>query len=175
MQTARIAAAALALAALASCAPRQQRPEPEPQPQQRPEPVRPAPEPEPAPADWRDAPLTPGDWSYAGSGTGASASYGPAGEAGFIVRCTAAGQISFARRAAAGAANALTLRTTSGARSFAARSEGGALVATLPASDPFLDALVFSRGRFTVEAAGLPTLILPAWPEPARVIEECRS
>jgi hypothetical protein len=140
----------------------------------RPVPV-PQPETPPAPADWRDAPLSPGEWSYAGGGAGASASFGPVGDAGFIVHCDGARRITLARRAAAGTATALTLRTTGGVRSFAARSEGGALVATLSASDPFLDALVFSRGRFTVEAAGLPTLILPAWPEPARVIEECRG
>jgi hypothetical protein len=44
----------------------------------------------------------------------------------------------------------------------------------LAATDPLLDAIAFSRGRFAVEAPGLPTLILPTWPEPARVVEECR-
>jgi hypothetical protein len=45
----------------------------------------------------------------------------------------------------------------------------------LPASDPFLDQIVFSRGRFAVEAQGQARLILPTWPEPARVVEECRG
>ena len=27
----------------------------------------------------------------------------------------------------------------------------------------------------TVDAQGLQTLVIPAWPEPARVIEDCRS
>ena len=47
--------------------------------------------------------------------------------------------------------------------------------ATLSAGDPILDAMVFSRGRFTVEAPGLPMLVLPTWPAPARVIEDCRG
>jgi len=44
----------------------------------------------------------------------------------------------------------------------------------LSARDPLLDAIAFSRGRFALEAAGLETLYLPAWPELSRVIEDCR-
>jgi hypothetical protein len=35
--------------------------------------------------------------------------------------------------------------------------------------------MAFSRGRFMVEAQGMATLVLPAWPEPARVVEDCRG
>ncbi|MDG2003332.1 MAG: hypothetical protein P8J20_08375 [Novosphingobium sp.] len=48
------------------------------------------------------------------------------------------------------------------------------IAVTLPASDPLLDAMAFSRGRFAVETAGLPTLYVPSWPEVSRVIEDCR-
>jgi len=37
-----------------------------------------------------------------------------------------------------------------------------------------LDAIAFSRGRFSVEAAGTARLVIPAWPEAARVVEACR-
>jgi hypothetical protein len=47
--------------------------------------------------------------------------------------------------------------------------------ASLNALDSLLDSIVFSRGRFTVEVPGLPMLVIPTWPEPARVVEECRS
>ena len=47
--------------------------------------------------------------------------------------------------------------------------------ATLPATDPLLDAIAFSRGRFAVEVAGAPRLIVPAWPETARAVEDCRK
>ena len=108
-------------------------------------------------ADWRDQPLTPGDWSYA------------AGEArfgDFSLRCDAARrQVTVSR---AGASGSLLLRTTYGERALPAG-------AALPAADPLLDEIAFSRGRFSVEAAGLATLILPAWPEPARVVEDCRG
>jgi hypothetical protein len=55
-----------------------------------------------------------------------------------------------------------------------ARSPAGWLVVVLTARDPLLDAMAFSRGRFALEAAGLETLYLPAWPELSRVIEDCR-
>jgi hypothetical protein len=45
----------------------------------------------------------------------------------------------------------------------------------LPAYDPLLDALTFSRGRIAVYVAGNPALVLPAWPEIARVVEDCRG
>ena len=60
----------------------------------------------------------------------------------------------------------MTLVTTYGRR---------ALAAELPSDDPLLDEMAFSRGRFTVEAEGLEPLILPAWPEPARVVDDCRA
>jgi hypothetical protein len=44
----------------------------------------------------------------------------------------------------------------------------------VPAYDPLLDALAFSRGRIAVYIADKPALVVPAWPEVARVIEDCR-
>jgi hypothetical protein len=45
----------------------------------------------------------------------------------------------------------------------------------LPASDPLLEQMAFSRGRFLVTVEGGPSLVVPAWPELARVIEDCRG
>jgi hypothetical protein len=50
----------------------------------------------------------------------------------------------------------------------------GRLTATLSAYDPFLDAIAFSRGRIAVSVTGQPALILPAWADAARVVEDCR-
>ena len=44
----------------------------------------------------------------------------------------------------------------------------------VPAYDPLLDALAFSHGRLAIYVADKPALVLPAWPEIARVIEDCR-
>lgn len=48
------------------------------------------------------------------------------------------------------------------------------ITVTFGANDPLLDAMAFSRGRFSLETAGLPTLYVPSWPEISRVIEDCR-
>jgi hypothetical protein len=108
---------------------------------------------------WRDEPLTPGDWSY-------DAGAGEARYPGFSLRCDSGRrQIAMSR---AGASGPLKLRTTYGERLVPAG-------AAVPVDDPLLDEIAFSRGRFTVEAQGVATLIMPAWPEPARVIEDCRG
>lgn len=170
MKAAAIGGAAAALL-LAGCA---SNPAPAPAPRigpPAPAPVEPTPPPAasapPAPAGWEDQPLSPGDWRFV-AGPPAAAEYGE-GPASFALRCDPALRRILLTRA--GAAAALTIRTTFSSREFGLAPEGGA---ALPASDPFLDAIVFSRGRFAVEAAGQPPLILPTWPEPARVIEECR-
>lgn len=71
----------------------------------------------------------------------------------------------------------MTIRTTFGARALPAgavdRTAGAS--ANLPVNDNLLDNMAFSRGRFTVEMAGAPMLVIPTWPEPARVIEDCRG
>jgi hypothetical protein len=35
--------------------------------------------------------------------------------------------------------------------------------------------MAFSRGRFLVTVEGGASLVVPAWPELARVIEDCRG
>lgn len=72
----------------------------------------------------------------------------------------------------------MVIRTTGLSRTLPASVQVAPLPyvwASLPANDRFLDQIVFSRGRFTVEVPGLPVLILPSWAEPARVIEDCRG
>ncbi|MGA9582603.1 MAG: hypothetical protein WBR13_11620 [Allosphingosinicella sp.] len=134
-------------------------PERAPSVRQAPPPIVAPPPVETSVGDWRDRPLTPGDWSY--DPGAAEARY-----AGFSLRCDGAGrQVVLSR---AGASGPLRFRTTYGERLLPAG-------AALQAADPLLDEMAFSRGRFMVEAAGLPALILPAWPEPARVVEDCRG
>ena len=155
----------------AACAPR---PEPEaPPPRVDPAP-RPAPTPPPtAPArDWADRPLTAGDWAYDSDASGAHAIFG---NGQFVLRCDRAGRRILLVRQGGQGAGTMTVRTSYGARSLAAAAQAGVgLAAALPASDPLLDQIAFSRGRFSIEVPGSPQLMLPAWPETARVIEDCR-
>jgi hypothetical protein len=126
---------------------------------------KPAPAPVPSQQDSPAPPLTPGDWSYSESPGGSVARFGPAGGEIFSLRCDSGRRRILLNRAGSGAA--LRIGTTYGQSARAAPE--------LAADDPLLDEMAFSRGRFTVEAEGLAPLILPTWPEPARVIDDCRS
>lgn len=178
MKFAYLALAACAMAVLGSCTTK-------PKPQAPPEPVRTAPvqprvqaePPAPAAADWRDLPLTPGAWVYSLEAGGSQALFGPAdSEAAFVVRCDSGSRRVVLQRE--GVTGQIRVRTTAGTRSLPASARTEPLAyssASLAASDALLDEMVFSRGQFTVEAEGLPMLVLPAWPEPARVVEDCRG
>lgn len=164
MKTIRAIAMTGVLVAAASCAPKPT-----------PEPVRPpvrieAPSapliPPPPPAavlGWEDMALTAGEWRF--DEAAPAATYGGV----FTVRCDpATRRVTLART---GAPSSITFRTSYGARTVSSGAGG----VVLSASDALLDQILFSRGRFAVEAEGQTRLILPTWPEPARVVEECRG
>lgn len=146
----------LGLALLDACvAPRQAPPPPAPAPA-----PTPAPAPPPAPApEWRDRAYSPGDWSYAAG----EARFGlPGAEPQLRLRC-ADRQVTVELPGAT--PGPVTIRTSYGDTVRSNLSFG--------ATDPLLDQIAYSRGRFMV-AGGGRELILPAWPEVQRVIEDCR-
>jgi hypothetical protein len=164
--------------AVAACVPRPREQPPAPQPKvQQPLPQPPAPPPPAIP--WEDAQLTPGTWYYNITGATSQALFGPANsEAIFIVRCDRNRREISLSRAGTPGSNVMTVRTSTSARNYyvtAQREPLPYVSAVLPASDRFLDEMAFSRGRFAVENQGLAVLVLPTWPEPARVVEDCRS
>jgi hypothetical protein len=170
-----LAAALLPLAVLAGCAP--------PAAQAPTVTALPAPPVEPpAPvrlgSDWRDWPATPGTWSYRRDARGSLALFGPAGaDAAVTLRCDRAARALYLSRAGS-AATPLTVRTSSVTRTVAVQPTGGTplyVALALAATDPLLDAMAFSRGRFTLEQAGVPPLVVPAWAEIGRTIEDCRD
>lgn len=123
--------------------------------------------------DWRDWPVTPGDWRYRRTATGSVASFGATGAAALLsLSCDPrTRQITMLRP---GTARLLTIRTTSVTRAVPASPVAGGSAAVFAATDPLLDAIGFSRGHFVVEGAGVPMLMLPAWAEVERVTEDCR-
>jgi hypothetical protein len=153
-----------------------------PPPRQQPAPPRttppPAPRPAPLAADWRDWPLTPGTWAYNRDARGSRALFGQGGvDAALVLRCDRAERRIFLSRAGSGS-GPLTIRTTSATRALAVQPTGGTppyVAVALAPSDPLLDAAAFSRGKLTVEQAGAPTLVVPAWAEIGRVVEDCRG
>ncbi len=116
----------------------------------------------------------PGDWSYQAG----IARFGqPGGEVLLSLRCDrAAGAVEIARSGQA-AVTVIVVRAEAMERSVAAgavANQSPAIAARVAANDPLLDAMAFSKGRFAVEVAGLPSLYVPSYPEVTRVIEDCR-
>ncbi len=129
--------------------------------------------------DWRDWPLTPGNWVYRQDARGSIALFGvPGADAELTIRCDRiAGQIYISRKGAAPGNAPVTFRTSSSLRTLAMQPTGATpayMALTLFPRDPLLDAIGYSRGRFVVEQATLPTLVIPAWAETLRVSEDCR-
>jgi hypothetical protein len=125
-----------------------------------------------------DVPQTPGDWRYApGSGGSEARFVGPSGEPVFALRCIRASRLVELVRFGNFAGDAgMTVRSESATRTLAGMPmmDNSGLNAVLPPSDPLLDAVAFSKGRFAIEAPGAATVYLPSWPEVTRVIEDCR-
>jgi hypothetical protein len=138
----------------------------------------PPPPPPPPAGDWRDLPLSQGAWSYGAEPSGSSAKFGAAGAPLLVIRCeTVSRRVHFAVSGAVAGSNTLVITTSYGERSLPlAAVANGPAEATLPAGDPLLDRIAFSRGRVSYGAGPtLPLLMTPAWAEPARVIEDCRG
>lgn len=133
--------------------------------------------PPPLAADWRAWPMTPGTWRYGRDEHGSVAMYGRVNaDAVAVLRCDRANGRVFLSVPGA-TPGTLTVRTSSTARALPVGATGGTpayVAATLAPTDPLLDALAFSRGRFALSLAGGPPLVLPAWAEVGRVVEDCR-
>jgi hypothetical protein len=170
-----VRSAVLAIALVVSgCVSPPASPPPQPVAVPRPVPLPPSPV-VPQSPDWRDWAVTPGDWSYRTDATGSVAAFGRSGGSALLtLRCDRGANIVSLSRPGASAAP-LLVRTTSLARTLTARAADAAqATVALEPRDPLLDAMAFSRGRFLVEQAGATTLVVPAWAEIGRVVEDCR-
>lgn len=124
--------------------------------------------------------MTPGDWRYERDARGSRALFGLPGEqARAVIRCDRApAAVTLSR---VGAAGSLTVRATAATRTLAATAATDApyTLAVLSPTDPLLDAIAFSRGRFVLQLPGErgdgAPLVLPPWAEIGRVIEDCRA
>ena len=118
----------------------------------------------------RGVPTTPGQWNYARTADGSEARFGSL----FAVQCARSARLVTLRRLDASGPTELTIATDLLARTVPASG-------VLGSSDRLLDAIAFSRGRFLVNGGvlaggtGAPRLAIPASPEAARSIEDCRN
>jgi len=131
-----------------------------------------------APAvDFTTTAVARGSWAYQAVPGGSEARFVDAsGTARLVLHCTkATRRVSISHTSSVPAAS-LFVWTSSASRNLQARFEPNAMrvTAELPAHDPLLDAIAFSRGRLAVTMAGGLPLVTPAWPEAARTIEDCR-
>ena len=128
-------------------------------------------------ADFNTARVAPGSWGYQSTAGGSMARFvDTTGTARLVLQCTrATRRVSVSLTSTAPAAS-LSLWTSIASRNLPARFEANAMrvTAELPAYDALLDAIAFSRGRIAVTMPGGVPLVVPAWPEAARTIEDCR-
>lgn len=132
----------------------------------------PAPAPQARSADWRDWPATPGDWRYRRLAGATAAEYGDARAVHVALRCEA-GRLRLVWPAARPGGVRIVTTSADTSRAGVPAPEGGVQL-LFDGRDPLLDAMAFSRGRFVLQAEGAE-LVLPAWPELSRVIEDCRA
>jgi hypothetical protein len=135
-----------------------------------------------APArDFNTAPVAPGAWTYQALPGGSEARFVDATNiARLVIHCTRATRRVNISHTSAVPASTIAVWTSSASRNLPALFEANAMrvTAELPAFDALLDAIAFSRGRVAVTMAGGaspgPALVVPAAPEAARTIEDCR-
>ena len=82
--------------------------------------------------------------------------------------------VTLTRAVNASAPVTMTITTEDGVRSLTVTPVAGGVAVPVPARDPLLDSMAFSRGRFAVQVTGQAPLYVPSWTEISRVIEDCR-
>ena len=130
-------------------------------------------------ADWNDWPFSAGDWVYRRDDRGSTAIFGPTGKHAVVsLRCDLQNRRIYVSREATAPGQRIVIRTSSATKEFAAKPTGGTpayLATEIMPMDAILDAMAFSRGRILLETDGHPPIILPAWAEIARIVEDCRK
>jgi len=127
--------------------------------------------------DFSTARVQPGSWAYQRTPGGSAARFVDAtGTARLVLECSRATRRMTIARTSATPAPSILVWTSTAARSLPVRFEPNAMrvTAELAAFDRLLDGIAFSRGRIAVTMAGAEPLVVPAWPEAARTIEDCR-
>jgi len=119
-----------------------------------------------------------GTWAYAATATGSEAIFSNgSGTPQLWVGCARATRRVTIAKPASAAASFLNIWTSTLTRSVPSsfNPATGRLTVEFAAFDALLDALVSSRGRLGFSVGAEPALVLPPWPEAARVIDDCRA
>ncbi len=126
-----------------------------------------------------DQPTTPGSWFYRQVPGQTRAVFGSdPDDATFMMFCDIETRdVILVRADNAAMARPTRIRTETRERLLTMappQPESRLITARLAASDPLLDAMAITKGRFAVETDGLASLYIPSWVEVTRVIEDCR-
>jgi hypothetical protein len=128
--------------------------------------------------DWTDWPITEGSWVYRSDDRGSIALFGRVqSDALVTVRCDKSRARIYLARAGTGGGE-MTVRSSSALKTFNASPTGGTpayVAAEIQPNDPFLDAMIYTRGRIALQVAGQQSIAVPIWSEIAKVVEDCRS
>ena len=131
--------------------------------------------------DWQDRALTPGDWRYFAEPNETLAIFAAdplSPDPQLVIVCNLEmRQIGIVRPSEAGVPVDMFIRTETADRKLSATPFDGrqtVVVGKVAARDRLLDAMAFSNGRIAVLVAGQEPLVIPAWPEITRVVEDCR-
>lgn len=128
--------------------------------------------------DFADKPHTPGTWFYSQTSADSRAVFGTsARDAVFMMRCDkATRRISLNRPTTLRGQQKMRVDTETASLEFNANTlgEGSILAAEFAATDPILDAMAITKGRFAITSPRATPLYIPAWVEVSRVIEDCR-
>jgi hypothetical protein len=119
-----------------------------------------------------------GDWIYEATTDGSEARFtDPTNNPQLIFHCTRATRRVTIAKPATAAAPAIDVWTSSQTRSVPASFNPATarLSLDLQPSDALLDAIATSRGRIGFTVGTQSALVVPAWPEIARVVEDCRA
>lgn len=128
-------------------------------------------------ADLTAAPPQPGTWTYSRSTDGSEAVFKGANSVPQLwLRCTRVTRQIRVSKLASAATSVIKVWTSTSQQSLPAIYDAatGRVSFSKYALDPLFDALAFSRGRIGVAAGNGAPLVVPAWEEVARVIEDCR-
>ena len=119
-----------------------------------------------------------GDWSYAQVADGSEAVFTNVSKYPQLwVHCSRATRHVTIARAATAPAAVMNVWTSSVTRTEPSsfNPSSGRLTIDFTNYDPLLDAIATSRGRLGFAIGNAPALVVPAWAEVARVIEDCRA
>ena len=128
--------------------------------------------------DFSYSPVSPGSWVYRAVAGGSEASFvDGTGTTRMVIACGKVTRLVTLSRISSAPSSTLTFWTSSLTRNLSTTFDqrSGRVIGQVSAMDSLLDAIAFSRGRFAAMMPGSPALVLPAEPELARVVEDCRA